>query len=502
MDRRSFLKMLGLTATPPVFFSLLGCPQQSENGINTNNVAPQAPATDFFANLKIGEPLNIPPLYTGELDTTTGTRVFDLTIRSSSTVFAEGYRTDTWSINPPDQTLGYLGPTLRLRNNEAVSIRYTNELSETTTIHGHGMHVPAAMDGGPHQRIAPGNTWAAEYTVNQPACTGWYHPHEMGKTAEHVYRGLAGMIIVEDDNSQSLELPNQYGVDDIPLVLQDRVFDSSGQLNYSPSMMEIMRGYRGTTWLTNGQIRPRFLAQEGLLRLRLLNGANAGLYQLSLSNGEPFYLIAMDNGFIEQPRALTTLLLTPGERAEIVLDLNAKSGETISLQATEIISGNMGVFLDIEVGATLAAISSLPANLATLDLYDPTNAIRTRTFTLDMQGRGQFAINGKSMDINRIDEEVPVNELEIWEVTNQMGMPHNFHIHAAYFVPLDRNGSANNLQAWERNGYKDTIYVPAGSTVRLLVKMTDYTDPVNPYMYHCHFLEHEDAGMMGQFTVV
>ena len=145
---------------------------------------------------------------------------------------------------------------------------------------------------------------------------------------------------------------------------------------------------------------------------------------------------------------------------------------------------------------------SLPVNLTNLTLYNPSDAVRTRTFTLGMAGMGRFTINGKSMDLNRIDEQVPINELEIWEVTNTMGMPHNFHIHAAHFIPLDRNGSTSNLAAWERNAYKDTIYVPGNATVRFLVKMTDYTDPVNPYMYHCHFLEHEDAGMMGQFVVV
>ena len=500
MDRRTFLKMLGLSTATPVFFNLTGCQggaaydSASSSGVGTS-------VTDFAASLKTGQPLVVPPLYAGQEDTS-GTRIYDLSIQDSSAEFATGFTTATWSINPPGQTLGFLGPTLKLTNGKAVSIRYTNRLNETTTMHGHGMHVPAAMDGGPHQRIVPGSTWAAEYTVNQPACTAWYHPHEMGKTAEQVYKGLAGMIIVEDSNSRSLGLPQTYGVDDIPLVLQDRVFDSNGQLEYTPSAMEIMRGYRGNIWLTNGQVKPVFEAREGLLRLRLLNGSNAGLYRLSLNTGEAFSLIATDNGFLSQPVSLTSILLTPGERAEIVLDLNGKAGQSFALQATEIVSGNQGVFLDIRVSSTPADVTSLPANLTNLMLYDPNNAVRTRTFTLGMAGMGRFTINGKSMDMTRIDEQVPVNDLEIWEVRNTMGMPHNFHIHATHFIPLDRNGSSGNLEAWERNAYKDTLYVPANATVRFLVKMTDYTDSVNPYMYHCHFLEHEDAGMMGQFTVV
>ncbi len=101
-----------------------------------------------------------------------------------------------------------------------------------------------------------------------------------------------------------------------------------------------------------------------------------------------------------------------------------------------------------------------------------------------------------------INEEVPVNNIEIWEITNNMMIPHNFHIHGTHFIPLDRNGSTNNLEAWERNCYKDVLYMPPQSTARFVVQMTDYTDTVYPYMYHCHILEHEDAGMMGQFTVV
>jgi FtsP/CotA-like multicopper oxidase with cupredoxin domain len=364
------------------------------------------------------------------------------------------------------------------------------------------MHVPAVMDGGPHQPIAPNDSWTASYTVNQPACTAWYHPHQMGKTAEQVYRGLAGIIIVEDDNSAVLGLPSDYGVDDIPLVLQDRAFDASGQLLYAPSTRDIMRGYRGDVWLTNGQVQPKAIVPRGWVRLRLVNGSNASIYQLKFSPSVPVKVVATDGGLLSSPVEVTTVQLSPAERVELVVDLTQLSpGDTVALQGTEIMDGRTGVFLTLEADTTVG-VQSIPLQLTSETALNAVEAVRTRTFTLGMAGPGQLTINGQSMDMNRIDLQVPLNDLEIWEVVNTMPIPHNFHIHATHFVPLDRNGSTANLYAWEQNAYKDTIFVPANGRVRFMVKMTDYTDANTPYMYHCHFLEHEDAGMMGQFVVV
>ncbi len=394
-----------------------------------------------------------------------------------------------------------LGPTLKLVNGQRVKIKYTNQLGVTTTMHGHGMHVPAAMDGGPHQPIAPNTTWTADYTVKQKACTSWYHPHAMGSTAEQVYKGLAGMMIIEDSESATNGLPIDYGVDDIPLVLQDRVIDANGQFSYAPSMREKMWGYRGNIWLCNGQIEPTFTAKAGLLRLRLLNGSNAGIYMLSFSNGASFHLVATDGALLQSPVALSQIRLTPGERAEIVLDLTHAAGQIFALQAKEEELNITKTFLNITVSNTVGNKTAVPSTLTTLTLPSSANAVRTRTFSLGMAGMGKLTINGAQMNKSIINENVPLNDLEIWEISNPMPMPHNFHIHATHFVPLDRNGSVNSLEKWEKNGYKDVIYLPANSTVRFLVKMTDYVDSVSPYMYHCHILEHEDGGMMGQFTV-
>ena len=420
-----------------------------------------------------------------------GVKRFDLAIEERTHTFFEGIATRTYGIDAD-----YLGPTLLLRRGEKVSIGYTNRLGEPTTMHGHGMHLPAAMDGGPHQVIDPGRTWRAEYTVDQKACTNWYHPHYMGKTAEHVYKGLAGLIIIEDDESAALDLPDTYGVDDIPLVIQDRRFDAAGQIVYSPSRMEIMQGYKGDTHIVNGGIEPTFVADAGKLRIRLLNGSNAEVYRIGFGDRRSFAQIAGDNSFLESPVTVDEVRLSPGERAEIVVDLSADAGGTVVLEERS----RQGTLLSITVSDTAGHTAPLPAVLTALERPDPAGAVRMRTFRLS--GRmGQFYINGKSMDMDVINETVPLDDVEIWEVINEMGMPHNFHIHATHFLVLERDGSTAAVADNEK-GYKDTVYLPPNGRVKLLVKMTDYSDAVTPYMYHCHFLEHEDARMMGQFVTV
>jgi len=157
-------------------------------------------------------------------------------------------------------------------------------------------------------------------------------------------------------------------------------------------------------------------------------------------------------------------------------------------------------FIHINVSQTATQTTVTPSRLTTLEKFSPASAQRRRSFILSGR-RGNFQINDKSMDMNRIDERVPLGEVELWEITNTMGMDHNFHIHATHFMIVERNGSASNVAANER-GYKDVVFVPANESVTIIVKMKDYTDSTIPYMYHCHFLEHEDRGMMGQFTVI
>ena len=418
-----------------------------------------------------------------------GIKHYDLNVQKAKHDFFSGIQTDTFAINST-----YLGPTLLMQNGDIVSINYKNNLGEAVTMHGHGMHLPPSMDGTAHQPIPAGTTWSARYTVNQKACTNWYHPHTMDKTAEHVYKGLAGLIIIEDSESKTLDLPNRYGIDDIPLILQDRNFNN-GQIDYDPGMRDIMHGYTGDVFIVNGAIEPTLDAEAKEIRFRILNGSNSSIYELGFSDGRSFKQIATDNAFLESPVEMTRLLLSPAERAEIVVDLSNALNQRILLK--EFRHGKD--FMTINVSQSATAETTLPQHLTALEKYDPSTAVRTRPFVLSGM-MGSFEINGKSMDINRIDEVVPLGDVEIWEISNDMMVDHNFHIHATHFMLIERNGSSANVSANER-GYKDVVYIPANESVKFIVKMTDYADANVPYMYHCHFLEHEDAGMMGQFVV-
>jgi len=490
MKRRSFL-VLGSVGASTL---LTGClPMLIMNRDKISDMFSGGnPSTSTLNSKNFNEKLAIPLLLEGK--NINGVYHYDLTIQEAQHRFFKDKLTHTYAVNGT-----YLAPTLKLINGEKVSINYTNNLKELTTMHGHGMHVPAEMDGTAHQSIAPTQTWSAQYRVNQRACTNWYHPHAMGTTAEQVYQGLAGLIIIEDKESQALDLPKEYGVDDIPLVLQDRFFDSDGQLYYHPTMRQTMMGYKGDTFIVNGVIDPYVEVPAKEVRLRLLNGSNSSVYELAFSDSRAFKQIAGDNSFLEQPVSLHTLRLSPGERAEIVVDLGSDFGKTFYLNETR--QGK--AFLKVNVTKKATSKTVLPTVLTKLEKYSTSKVVRHRRFILSgMMGR--VMINNKRMDMNRIDEVLKLNETEIWEISNRgmmmMRMEHNFHIHSTHFMVLERNGSYANVLENEK-GYKDTVYLAAGDTVKIIVKMTDYTNKKVPYMYHCHFLEHEDAGMMGQFTV-
>lgn len=483
MQRRSFL-MLGSMASGVIFSGCLPMFLMNSSKLNAKETV------EGF--VEFDNKLAIPPLLKGKVRN--GVFHYDLNIKEAKHHFFKNVLTDTYAVNGT-----YLAPTLKLVNGQKISINYTNNLKETTTMHGHGMHVPANMDGSAHQPIYSNKTWSAVYTVKQRACTNWYHPHAMDKTAEHVYQGLAGLLIIEDEESQKLDLPKNYGVDDIPLVLQDRFFDRNGQLYYNPSMHQTMMGYKGDTFITNGVINPYVEVEAKEIRFRLLNGANSTVYELAFSDNRVFKQIAGDNSFLEKPVEISTLRLSPGERAEIVVDLGSDLGKSLTLN--EIREGKS--FLKIEVTQKGKVTTKVPEVLTTLTKLSTKDVVRQRKFVLS--GRmGRVFINNKRMNMNRIDEVLKLNETEVWEITNKrmmmMRMEHNFHIHGTHFMVIERNGSYDNVLENER-GYKDTVYLAANDTVKVIVKMTDFVDKKVPYMYHCHFLEHEDAGMMGQFTV-
>jgi FtsP/CotA-like multicopper oxidase with cupredoxin domain len=457
----------------------------------TTTVTNTAGRVDFIRELAI------PPLARSHTDRE-GRRVFDLDLRPGTTDFSGRGRADTWGING-----AYLGPTVRAARGEKILLNVTNGVGETTTIHWHGMHLPARMDGGPHQAISPGETWSPSWTVDQPAATLWYHPHLHDETAEHVYRGLAGMLILDDGTTERHDLPDRYGIDDIPVIVQDKTFTEDGDLDRSTRLFSPI-GILGDTVVVNGTVAPYHEVTTEQVRLRLLNASNARVYNFGLDDDRAFSLIASDGGLLSTPQRKTRVRLSPGERAEIVVRMRAGESTVLRSRPTDLgtdwwnqrFAGGDDTLdiLQLRAADRLAASAPLPAVLADVPRLGEDEADARRLFRL-----GETRINGDDMDMNRIDEVVTVGNTEVWTVTNDDGSPHSFHVHDVQFQILDID---NEPPPAELAGWKDTVYVEPGATLRLIMRFRDYADPGAPYMFHCHLLRHEDQGMMGQFVVV
>jgi len=456
-------------------------------------------STGNVGELDFRNRLRIPPLLEGRMDIS-GRRVFDLRMQTGRTELLAGHEAETWGIDGP-----YLAPTLRAEPGDTVAFRVRNALPETSTLHWHGMHLPARADGGPHQMIEPGSEWRPSWTIAQPAATLWYHPHQMGETEDQVYRGLFGMFIVGDDPAGPPGLPNRYGVDDIPLIVQDVRLSEDGQLDFSQAMVSPI-GRLGDEILVNGTHDPHLEVRSEATRLRLLNASTARIYDFGFSDRRAFDLVAGDGGLLERPARTRRVLLSPGERAEIVVRM--EPGERTVLRSFEPDLDGVDFFnarfvggddsfdvLQLRAAEELAAFPPLPSRLLEHDESPPPPTGEPRRFELS----SSTAINGVSMDMDRIDEVVEAGTSELWEVHNPTGIPHNFHVHGVGFSVLEVDGQ---LPPPPLSGPKDTVLVLPDQTVRLLVGSPGYADPARPFMFHCHLLEHEDRGMMGQFTVV
>jgi FtsP/CotA-like multicopper oxidase with cupredoxin domain len=423
----------------------------------------------------------------------------------------------------------FLGPVLMLHTGDEVQFSVENKLDRDTTAHWHGVLAPAAVDGGPHLVIKPGEIWRPRFRINQAETTAWYHAHPHGDSGRQVYMGLAGMIIVKDGTSQRLGLPDAYGVDDLPIILQDRTFDPSGALQYFVAGPAMMVGMRGETLIVNGAIAPVASVPAGIVRLRLLNAANARNFDLAFQDGRTFQVIASDGGYLSRPVDLAALTIAPGERFEVLVDFSdGKSVELLTREDRRAImrmgpgmgpgmmnamaGGGAGAVMRFDVDASLLArVRSVPKTLVTLPEPVFANSIVRRQITLDMgpgmmggmrMGGGRpgmgmgppLGINGRAFDMDRIDFEPVLGSSEIWEVTPTM-MPHPFHVHGVIFRCLSMNGQP---PAPHLAGSKDTILLDGAA--ELLMQFTQPATHQTPFMFHCHILEHEDRGMMGQYA--
>ncbi len=448
-------------------------------------------------------------------DTLSG-NTFNLNIKDTFAQIKSGQQTVTGGINGK-----FWGPTLFFTKGDTVHMNVRNYLNDSTTLHWHGMHLPAVMDGGPHQVIPPGTLWQPYWKVKNNAATYWYHPHLHEMTMDQITKGIGGLIIVRDSVESALALPRTYGVDDIPLVLTDRDFTTSNQFSAVPY---------GDSSIVNGTLNPQYTIPAQVIRFRILDAAIERSYNIGFSDNRSFYVITSDGGLLNAPVSVTRYLLSPGERIEILVNCSGQSGTSVNLQAYNASLPNFvggsenfpnGPFANalgkkdfrlvhFNVGAaTSSPITAIPTSLTTNVFPSTASSNLTRTITISdstassfpsvtILGPNAFLVNRKMFQINYNNNIVPLDNTEIWELKSTSGFAHPFHIHDVEFYILTRNGVAPS--AYEQ-GWKDVVLVKSNETVRFIAKFDDYADSLHPFMYHCHISLHEDEGMMGQFVV-
>jgi bilirubin oxidase len=414
-----------------------------------------------------------------------------------------------------------------MNKGDVVRMRVTNLLPEDTTNHWHGPLVNGATDGGPQVIIPAGGTWLTEpFLVKNNAATYWYHPHMHELTQKHLTLGAGGLMIIRDEEEAALALPRTYGVDDIPLVLASRRFAT---IDGVPNQLQYHDSVYGDTMITNGTINAQYTLPRQMVRLRLLNAEIQRDYNVGFNDGRTFYVIATDGGLLSAPVPVKSLIIAPAERYEIAVDLTGDAlGTLVDLEAQNgpdsglkpgfagfenAFVGELGSQLNyrtirllrINVGpASANAITSLPSRLANnAGLAELTLDRATLTRQLGINGgppNGPFTFNGLSFDMDRIDQTIALGSTEAWTVGSGDVISHSFHIHGVQFRLVARNGDPGNVGAWEQ-GWKDTAYIPMSQNITFVTRFDETADARYPFMYHCHMINHEDEGLMGQFTV-
>jgi len=454
---------------------------------------------------------------------------FELVAEITQRKIAGGAPSDLYTLNG-----SFPSPTLRVQRGEMLNIDYQNRIDQESIIHWHGLVVPPDMDGHPKDAVQPGETYNYRFDINQRAGTYWYHPHPDKLTGPQVHQGLGGLLLVEDEEEQALDLPS--GEQELPLLIQEKQLNDRGQMVYDlDMMMDRMMGYFGNSILVNGVLASYHEVSTRFYRLRLLNGSNARILDFSFSDDSSFYVIGSDGGLLDRPYEISSITLTPGERADLLVDFsNYNVGEKVRMTAETLngmggmmdgmmngddggmMDGGMmndennnqrgmmgensqnsgGAFLEFRITKEEQDPFQLPQALTELSFPEEADADRTRNIDLTMEMMRGPAIDGQFFKMLRVDEKVPRGALEIWEFNNNTMMPHPMHIHVTQFKVLGRSGG--RLAPHER-GWKDTIRVDAGETVRVLTK---FDAQKGLYVFHCHNLEHEDNGMMANFKIV
>ena len=401
-------------------------------------------------------------------------------------------------------------PRLEAKPGDKVRLHFTNNLEQPTNIHYHGLHIPLTGNAdNVFLEIEPGKKLTYEFQIpkKHPSGTFWYHPHLHGLVAEQLFGGLAGLFIVRGELD---EIPQLKAAQEEFLVLQDFSIDEDGRRSDS-AHMSLMMGREGDVITVNGQVNQNItLAKGGLLRLRILNASPSRFYRLALEE-HSFYQIATDGNSLGEPIEVNELLLTPGQRVDVLVKGDKGSGQ-YRLLNLPYDRGSMGMMVgrgmmgrnnNRDVPIALATVNyesaveslALPTKLASISALPEPQIVRRFELNHGMSPAVgmAFLINGEPYSHKVIHTQVKLNTIEDWELINTGVMDHPFHIHGNAFQVISRNGQPESLLS-----LRDTVLVKRGETVRIRIPFRDFAGKT---VYHCHVLDHEDLGMMGNLAI-
>jgi FtsP/CotA-like multicopper oxidase with cupredoxin domain len=445
----------------------------------------------------VGDDPDLGPAVLPDLDPAPGRVEVELRAAPARWEFLPGKPAEVWAYHDgaSDAAASIPGPVLELELGDEVVVHFRNDLPEDTTIHWHGMRVPNASDGtlASQAAVAPGESYDYRFSATD-AGLFWYHPHIAGDL--QVERGLYGAVVVR--GGVEPEVAN-----DRIFVLDDVKVEADGRLSTRTAALDVMLGRQGNVLLVNGRKRPSLSVAPGSReRWRFVNAANGRYFNLSLP-GHPLLVIGTDGGLLVEPYVTDTLLVAPGERYDVLVELEAEPGERLPLQTRHYDRGHdlpdPGPLdlLELAFGDTAAVPPTpLPEAWGAVEpLSVPVGAV-VHPFVLSEDETNaeepRFYINDAAFpDVPML--EVERDAVEVWEIQNDSEMDHPFHLHGMFFQVLDEAGVPVGPLAW-----KDTVNVPKEQTLRFAVRY----DAVGRWMYHCHILEHAERGMMGELEVM
>jgi len=531
MKRRDFLRLLGLGgivfSTSATGLILNACNDSNESGSGSMAYDPRS--EEGFVNM-----LKIPGedgLY-GFLEPEVP---FEMKPRQMDAEILPGMQTKSYLYEAQHQGKTFYNPIIKIRKDDALDITLVNQLDEITIIHWHGLEVAHEDDGHPNNAVGPGASYNYNFSVPNRGGTYWYHPHPDKLVGEQSYFGLGSFFIVEDDENIALKdaLDLELGVNDIPLIIQDRNFNDQGQLVFETNPMLQTLGVLGDTILVNKTVKPYLDVDTRIYRFRILNASNSRIYKLSLDkNGTkiPFLIVGNDGGLLDKPYEATEFFIDIAERVEILIDFRGHEvGDDIYLKSgffdpmdplvdnmeynrpNTLLNGDEFYVMKFNVKNQRNYNLRVPETLSIINPIDTTGADE-RMITLPNPIEGVWFINNFRFEPNEVPLTVNRNTIETWRIENApLAMPHPMHIHAFQFQVLERINSPDQVSKLAIDssgrlptdmGWKDTVMVWPGEIVRYAINFsTDYAGD-QLYLFHCHILEHEDQGMMINYKVV